>query len=291
MRVRLVVSCSIAISILSFGLGQSSHATTTNSASFFLSKLKVSAEHSSGYNRDYFKLWVDADRDGCNTRKEVLLAEATKHPSENSNCTLTGGRWKSAYDNITFTSSRSIDIDHMVPLSEAWQSGAYRWDADTRERYANDLGYPRSLIAVSATTNRAKGDKDPYLWMPPNHGYWCQYVGDWIAIKYRWGLTVDPVEKRDLKAKVGTCGARTRTIKPALAIRHFSSNSGASGSGSGTSGSAANSGGHSGSNSKTDPRYSSCAKAKAAGFGPYYRGRDTEYAWYRDGDSDGIACE
>ena len=289
MRVRLATCVTIAFAVLSFGMVQSSNATTTTSAAFLLGKLKVSGEHPNGYNRDYFKLWVDANHDGCNTREEVLLAEATKRPTANSNCTIYGGSWKSVYDNITFTSARSLDIDHMVPLSEAWQSGAYRWDADTRERYANDLGYSRSLIAVSATTNRAKGDKDPYLWMPPSHSYWCQYVGDWIAIKYRWGLTIDSAEKRDLQTKVRSCGARTHTIKPALAVRHFSSGTDTSGTGStsgDTSGSSSN-----GSNSKTDPHYSSCKQAKAAGYGPYYRGRDTEYPWYRDGDGDGIACE
>ena len=287
MRVRPAANFSVVLSLLAFGIMQTSNATTTTSASFLLSKLKVSSEHPNGYDRGLFRLWVDADHDGCNTRKEVLLAEAAKHPSENSSCTLYGGSWKSAYDNVTFTNARSLDIDHMVPLSEAWQSGAYRWDADTRERYANDLGYSRSLIAVSATTNRAKGDKDPYLWMPPNHGYWCQYVGDWIAIKYRWGLTIDAAEKRDLQTKVRSCGARTHTIKPALAIRHFSSNSETSSAG--TSGGGAS---HSnGSGSKTDQRYDSCTLAKAAGYGPYYRGRDPEYSWYQDRDGDGIACE
>jgi len=284
MRVRLIAGGFSAVLILSLGMMQNSNATTTTTASSLLGKLKVSGEHVSGYNRDFFKLWVDVDHDGCNTRAEVLIAEASKRPSENSSCTIQGGAWKSVYDNITFTNARSLDIDHMVPLSEAWQSGAYRWDADTRERYANDLGYSRSLIAVSANSNRAKGDKDPYLWMPPSHSYWCQYVGDWIAIKYRWGLTIDPTEKRDLQAKVKTCGARTHTIKPALAVRHFSSTP--------VSGGTSNSGGtSSGSNSKTDPRFSSCKQAKAAGYGPYYRGRDSEYSWYRDGDGDGIACE
>lgn len=279
----MLASFGLAISLLGFGLVQTTQATTPNSASFFLSKIKVSAEHTSGYNRDYFKLWVDNDHNGCNTRKEVLLAEAIKRPSESSSCAISGGAWKSPYDNTTFTNARALDIDHMVPLSEAWQSGAYRWDADTRERYANDLGYSRSLIAVSATTNRAKGDKDPYLWMPPNHGYWCQYVSDWTAIKYRWGLTMDPTEKRDLLAKVKTCGSRAHTIKPALAVRHFSAHPGTGGSHSSGGGNAAN--------SKTDPHFNSCKEAKAAGYGHYYRGRDPEYSWYKDGDGDGIACE
>ena len=285
MRVRAKVILGSVLTILGLAMAQTSGATTTTSAKFLLGKLKVTTEHPNGYNRSLFTLWDDVDHDGCNTRKEVLLAEANNRPSESGSCTLFGGRWKSVYDNITFTNARSLDIDHMVPLSEAWQSGAYRWDSDTRERYANDLGYSRSLIAVSAASNRAKGDKDPYLWMPPNHAYWCQYVGDWIAIKYRWGLTIDVAEKRDLLAKVNSCGARTHTIKPALAVRHFSATSSSGGSGSGGAGTSG------GSHSKTDKRFYTCKDAKAAGYGPYYRGRDIEYSWYSDRDGDGIACE
>lgn len=283
MPAKSVVSLSLAAALTSFLLSQPVQATTTTSASVLLSKLKVTREYQSGYQREYFKLWVDADRDGCNTRKEVLLSEAKVRPSENSSCTLFGGRWKSPYDNQTFTNARSLDIDHMVPLSEAWQSGAYRWDADTRERYANDLGYSRSLIAVSAASNRSKSDQDPYLWMPPNHAYWCQYVGDWIAIKYRWGLTIDSTEKRDLQNKVRACGVRNQVVKPTLAVRHFGSIP--------KSGGSSTSGGSTGASSHTDPRFSSCKLAKAAGYGPYHRGKDVEYAWYRDGDGDGIACE
>ncbi len=288
MRLRIMFGFVLVTGLLSFGLSQSVKATTTTPAALLLKHLKVSAEHNTGYDRSYFNLWVDANHDGCNTRKEVLLAEAVSQPSETSSCSLSGGTWRSAYDNLIFHNARELDIDHMVPLSEAWQSGAYRWDADTRERYANDLGYSRSLIAVSATTNRAKGDQDPYLWMPPRHAYWCQYIDDWIAIKYRWGLTIDPTEKRDLTAKVKGCGTKAKTLKPALAVRHFSNtpvDSGSGGSGSGGSG------GGSGSGSQNDPRFATCAKAKAAGYGPYYRGRDPEYDWYRDANGDGIDCQ
>ena len=286
MRTKSTVTISFAVALSVSLLTPSAKATSLVNPMKLLAKLKVTNEYQSGYQRDYFNLWVDVDHDGCNTRKEVLLAEAKSQPSENSNCTLFGGFWKSAYDNLTFTNSRDLDIDHMVPLSEAWQSGAYRWDADTRERYANDLGYARSLIAVSATSNRSKGDQDPYLWMPPNHSYWCQYVSDWIAIKYRWGLTVDQMEKRDLIRKVKSCGKRANAIRPALAVRHFGATPVNHNNGSNSS-----SGGSSHSGSGVDPQFSSCRLAKAAGYGPYYRGKDSEYNWYRDGDGDGIACE
>ena len=262
--------------------------TSTVSARVLITKLRVAAEHNYGYQREFFTLWVDANHDGCNTRKEVLLAEAIIRPRESGSCTLTGGKWRSAYDGQVFTNASGIDIDHMVPLAEAWASGAYKWTSATREAYANDLGYARSLIAVSASSNRSKSASDPWLWMPSVRSYRCQYINDWVAIKYRWNLAVDPTEKRDLVAKLRGCSGRTFVLRPSKASVHLGS--GNSGSGGNTSG--GSTGTNSGSSQNgADPRYSSCSKAKAAGYGPYYRGRDTEYNWYRDGDSDGITCE
>jgi hypothetical protein len=85
-----------------------------------------------------------------------------------------------------------FDIDHLSPLAEAWDSGAWAWDADTRMRYADDLDDPRSLIAVSASANRSKGDQDPAEWMPPAASYACTYITDWVAVKTRWGTERRP---------------------------------------------------------------------------------------------------
>ncbi len=99
----------------------------------------------------------------------------------------------------------ALDIDHMVPLKEAHRSGAHAWTAERREAYANDLGHPQALIAVKSGANRSKGDKDPANWMPPNRSYWCQYLGDWIAIKTRWELSVDQAEADALKKGLAVC--------------------------------------------------------------------------------------
>jgi uncharacterized membrane protein YgcG len=283
----------MCVTAVSFALAapNSQATTSTVSARVLITKLRVAAENNNGYQRTLFNLWIDANHDGCNTRKEVLLAEAIIKPRESGSCTLTGGKWRSAYDGQTFTNSAGMDIDHMVPLQEAWASGAYKWNAATREAYANDLGYARSLIAVSSASNRSKSASDPWLWMPTQRSYRCQYINDWVAIKYRWNLAVDPTEKSDLVAKLRSCSGHTFVLRPARATVHLgsgsSSASGSSGGSSGTSSGSATGNGHSG----TDPHFSSCVKAKAAGYGPYYRGRDTEYNWYRDGDSDGITCE
>ncbi|MDW4918947.1 DUF1524 domain-containing protein, partial [Streptomyces californicus] len=104
--------------------------------------VKVTEEDRTGYTRTKFKHWNSGDdmSDGCNTRNEVLLAEAVVAPTVGAGCKLTGGTWRSYYDGQEVTSAGSLDIDHMVPLAEAWDSGASAWSARRREAYANDQG-------------------------------------------------------------------------------------------------------------------------------------------------------
>lgn len=148
---------------------------------------------------------VQINKDGCNTRAEVLLEEAVTAPVQGSNCTLTGGSWYSPYDDRYFDAARLLDVDHLVPLAEAWDSGASAWTAKEREAYANDLDDARALIAVSAASNRSKADKDPSEWLPPYEGYRCQYVADWVADKTRYQLSVDPTEEAALAENLSRC--------------------------------------------------------------------------------------
>jgi len=167
--------------------------------------LRIEPEHVGGYNRDLFADWYDADRNGCNTRKEVLIAESLDPVQIGSKCSISGGRWLSVYDNIETTDSSTFDIDHMVPLSEAWDSGAWNWNADQRKHYSNDLDQPVFLIAVTASSNRSKSDRDPAEWMPPNSTYHCEYVRIWIEIKRAWDLSVDQAEHDYLAQKLASC--------------------------------------------------------------------------------------
>lgn len=173
-----------------------------------LAGLPVAAEHRTGYIRTLFRLWIDADGNGCDTRHEVLIAEAIVAPTVGGSCALTGGEWLSLYDGLTFSDARKLDIDHVVPLAEAWDSGAWAWDAARRTAFANDLGVSWALIAVSAASNRSKGDQDPADWLPPRVGFRCEYLADWVAIKERWHLTVDPAEKAAI-ADQADCQATT----------------------------------------------------------------------------------
>ena len=167
--------------------------------------LRIEPEYVGDYDRDLFADWYDADRNGCNTRKEVLIAESLDPVQIGSGCTITGGRWFSIYDNVETIDSSKFDIDHMVPLSEAWDSGAWNWNADQRKHFANDLDQPFFLIAVTASSNRSKSDRDPAEWMPPNASYHCEYVRIWIEIKRAWDLSVDQAEHDYLAQKLASC--------------------------------------------------------------------------------------
>jgi hypothetical protein len=165
--------------------------------------LVMTADQIGGYSRNLFKHWIDVDKDGCNTRYEVLIAEAIVKPKVGARCYLTGGKWRSPYDGKVFTNPTGLDIDHMVPLAEAWRSGAWAWTAAQRMDFANDLDDSRSLLAVTASLNRSKGDRDVAAWLPIKAQ--CNYISNWIAVKWRFDLTVDPAEGEFLKAKIAAC--------------------------------------------------------------------------------------
>ena len=170
-----------------------------------LSSLTVAPERPAGYDRDLFPHW-DYLGDDCDVRDLVLITEARSGPSTGRSCPVGTGRWFSAFDGVTVRNPSELDVDHMVPLAEAWGSGARRWTTAVREAYANDIGYAGSLIAVTASSNRSKGDQDPAEWLPPRVSYRCTYVSHWIAVKWRWRLAVDASEQAALRVQVQACG-------------------------------------------------------------------------------------
>ncbi|WP_131571712.1 HNH endonuclease family protein [Streptomyces sp. KM273126] len=179
--------------------------------------LPLAAEVRDGYQRTSFRHWNAGKNptDGCNTRAEVLLSEAVDPPEVLPGCKLSGGRWWSYYDSKWLTSASALDVDHVVPLAEAWDSGASQWTAKRREAYANDLDAPTSLVAVSAASNRSKADQDPAEWLPPTTEVACRYASEWIATKLRWGLTTDTVEREALTQLADECPGTTVTYEPA----------------------------------------------------------------------------
>jgi hypothetical protein len=168
-----------------------------------LSDLTVAPARSmKGYDRDRFPHWTEHS-DGCSTRDLVLKRDGRKVKST-PDCKITSGSWHSPYEDKTFDSPRDIDIDHVVPLANAWRSGADSWSDARRSEFANDLIRPQ-LIAVSASTNRGKGDKDPSEWQPPNRDSWCWYAQRWVVVKSHWRLTITTAEESRLSAMLRGC--------------------------------------------------------------------------------------
>ena len=178
------------------------------------SELVASADSTATYDRSLFQHWVDADSDGCDTRQEVLIAESTVPVQlADTGCTVTSGKWDSWYDGASWTAPSDVDIDHFVPLGEAWRSGADAWTADRRRAFANDFGLDMGLVAVTDNVNQSKGDRDPAAWMPPLAGVECRYASDWVVVKYRWDLSIDTAERDALAGLLaGSCGSATVTV-------------------------------------------------------------------------------
>ncbi|MBP2322049.1 hypothetical protein JOF56_002434 [Kibdelosporangium banguiense] len=168
-----------------------------------LGTLRVAADGSmTGYSRDLFPHWHTVTG-ACNTREQVLKRDGTNVVT-NSSCAATSGSWYSPYDGETWTAASDVDIDHVVPLANAWRTGARSWTTAKREQFANDLSSPQ-LIAVTDNVNQAKGDKSPDAWKPPLTSYWCTYSRMWIGSKYKWALTVNAAEKSALTSMLDRC--------------------------------------------------------------------------------------
>lgn len=208
---RLSVRCRWAVVLgattLSFAASQRAFATPPGipsraAAQSALDGLVVSAEGSmDGYARELFPHWITV-AGTCNARETVLRRDGSG-VSVDAACRPTAGSWFSQYDAVTLTSPASVDIDHVVPLAEAWRSGAASWATSRRQRFANDLTDPQ-LIAVSAASNRAKSDHDPSEWRP-RAAYACTYARLWIGSKHAWGLSLQPAEKSALQSMLSSC--------------------------------------------------------------------------------------
>jgi hypothetical protein len=158
--------------------------------------------HTTTYSRDLFPTW-DTISGTCNTRETVLKRDGAGVVVDSA-CAATSGKWYSPYDGATWTAASDVDIDHVVPLKNAWESGAWAWTTAKRESYANDLSDPQ-LIAVTDNVNQSKGDKSPDAWKPPLTSYYCTYARMWVKVKYVWALTITSAEKSTVSGMLGTC--------------------------------------------------------------------------------------
>jgi len=168
----------------------------------YLASLTVAAENRTGYDRDLFPHWITISGT-CNTRETVLKRDGSNVVTDSA-CASTSGSWYSPYDGATWTAASDLDIDHLVPLAEAWDSGASAWTTARRQSFANDLTRPQ-LIAVTDNVNQSKGDQDPATWMPSVTSYRCTYVRAWVQVKYYYDLSVDSAEKSALTSYLANC--------------------------------------------------------------------------------------
>ncbi|WP_369140169.1 GmrSD restriction endonuclease domain-containing protein [Modestobacter versicolor] len=224
-----------------------------------------------GYDRDRFgPQWADVDRNGCDTRNDVLardLTDETFKPATRD-CVVLTGTLADPYTGTTIAFVRgdgsSVDVDHVVALGNAWQTGAAGWDEARRTALAND---PLNLLAVDYSANRQKGDGDAATWLPGNRAARCGYVARQVAVKATHGLWVTPAEHDAIAQVLADCPGEPvpapTTAPPTPA-------------GTGTPGAA--------------QPYPDCAAARAAGAAPLHRG-DPGWSDRMDGDGDGVACE
>ena len=160
-----------------------------------LQNIPVQNERGGGYVRALFEHWRDIDGDGCDAREQVLKRDSVTLPQVDPySCKVIAGDWVSPYDGARWSDPTDIDIDHVVALKEAWDSGAWAWSSATRKAYANDTSDKRTLLAVTDNVNQRKSDKDPSNWTPPLKSYLCTYLGNWISVKARWNLSMDKSE-------------------------------------------------------------------------------------------------
>jgi hypothetical protein len=193
-------------------LNVSSANAAQSSAEKLLDSLAVKGRApKTGYDRAQFgQRWADVNRNGCDTRNDILQRDLTNIISKpnTNNCVVLSGTLIDPYsgNKIDFVrgnvTSMEVQIDHVVALSNAWQTGAFKLSIDKRTEFAND---PINLLAVKGSLNSQKGDGDAATWLPPLKSYRCIYVSKQIAVKAKYGLWVTPPEKAAMKSILAKC--------------------------------------------------------------------------------------
>jgi hypothetical protein len=191
-----------------------------------LPSFSIAVERPEGYDRELFGDWIDEDRDGCDSRKEVLSSEALDKPRIGKNCALAGGKWYSTYDGKTHTRGSALDIDHVVSVAEAWRSGGWSWTSQQRQAFYNDITNSSVLIAVTSSINKSKGDKDPKDWLPPKNK--CEYIRAWVTVKQLYSLTYDSGEVAAVLKLLNDCSITDLFVTPLAEFKASGSSSASS---------------------------------------------------------------
>ncbi|WP_052710109.1 DUF1524 domain-containing protein [Azospirillum thiophilum] len=173
-----------------------------------LDTIRVAPEKRRGYEREAWPHWLALDGGCLNAREKVLIRDSRRPATlDAKGCTVKSGEWIDLYTGERFTDPQMVDIDHRVPLEEAYSSGGHEWSRERRAAYANDTSDPLTLLAASREANRAKGSKGPEEWLPPKRDGICLYVADWILVKARWELSMDERERVTVGNILADCRA------------------------------------------------------------------------------------
>jgi hypothetical protein len=201
-KTRQFVTVACVLALLAGGLllapaASAAGGTVRTRALARLAKLRVAdALPLKGYRRTLFPTWLDPDGNGCNARQDALIKYGT-HVRTGAHCRIVSGTWRDPYSGLTYRKSSTLDCDHIVPLANAWISGARGWPPGRRKRYAND---PVVLLITSSHLNRQKGDSAPQEWKPPRHAFWVTYAARWVRIKAQYHLTITRSERTALRS-------------------------------------------------------------------------------------------
>lgn len=162
-----------------------------------------------GYSRDEFgEAWFDVDGNGCDTRNDILTRDLTDITYRSNGCLVSTGVLNDPYTGATIDFVRGwetsilVQIDHVVPLADAWAKGAQKWSYEKRIQFAND---PLNLLAVDGPQNQAKGAGDAATWLPPARSYWCDYATRIVQVKDRYDIWVTRAEYEQLNQILLTC--------------------------------------------------------------------------------------
>lgn len=179
-----------------------------------LDQLRVSAPSTAAYISGRFREGLDLDGDGCDTKQEILFQKSEVPATVEGDCTVISGQWTSYYDNVIHVDPAATELEHLVPLKEAWISGAWSWSDAQRDAFANDTDDSRTLNIVTPGISAVKADKDPAGWVPqlPFENTRCVYASQWIVVKLRWNLAIDPAEKTALQKALAQCFQPTAVV-------------------------------------------------------------------------------
>ena len=207
----LEIRIALVLGLLVAGITPVQAESATTALSVIEQQVTKGRAAKTGYTRAQFgQTWADVDRNGCDTRNDILKRDLTAitYRAKTRNCVVESGTLIDRYSGETINfvkgniSSMEVQIDHVVALSNAWQTGAFKLTADQRRALSND---PLNLFAVKGRLNSQKGDGDAATWLPPLKSFRCNYVAQQIAVKAKYSLWVTAPEKAAMVSILAKC--------------------------------------------------------------------------------------